>query len=398
MMLKHRFLILILAAVLTCVLFTLYFLNRRSEPPPLRTTVAGRGSIKVAVSTNGVIDPVHRSEIYAPIDGRVVQIPKREGEEIAQGQLLMQLESESIRTALAGAKATLLSEKRQARQVMSGPSKEEMAEVDAAISEIELQLGQIKKDLQIEESLFSKGAAARAAVEGLQKQRDLLQLRLEDSGKKKRELMQRYTPEDREWEQGKVEELTRQVALLEKQLQMESVLSPAAGLIYSLQIRPGAYVTKGQLLAQLYQPGKIMLRAYVDEPDLGRIKKGQTVQVQWDGLQDRQWTGAVDKPAEQVVSLNNRSVGYVLCSVEGDPKELIPNLNVKVEITTDRKTDVMVIPKSAILNHNGKPAVLIPEGKGTAVKPVELGLITSEEVEVVSGIKAGDAIVLYPGE
>jgi HlyD family secretion protein len=398
MVFRHRILILLLVVILLCILLSVYFLSKGSEPPQLRTVNAAHRDIKVAVSTNGIIDPVNRGEVYAPIDGRVVQLLKKEGAEITRGQSLMQLESEPIRTALAGAKAALLSEKRQARLVMTGPSKEETSEVEAAISEFELQLDQVKKDLQVEESLFAKGATARAAVESLQKQRDLLQLRLEDSRKKKLDLMQRYSPEDKEWEQGKVEELTRQVELLEKQLQMESVPSPATGLIYSLQVRAGSYVTKGQLLAQIYQPGKIMLRANVDEPDLGRIKKGQQIQVQWDGLPDRQWRGLVDKLAEQVVALNNRSVGYVFCSVEGDPKELIPNLNVKVEITTDRKTGVLVIPKSAVFNQNGKPAVRLVEGKSTAVKPVDLGLITSEEVEILSGVKAGDSVVLYPGE
>jgi multidrug resistance efflux pump len=398
MALRHRISILFLATLLLCILLSLYFLRNGSEPPQLRLVHAVRRDIKVAVSTNGIIDPVNRSEIYAPIDGRVMQLFKQEGAEITRGQSLMQLESDPIRTALAGAKAALLAEKRQARLVMTGPSKEETAEVDAAIAEGELQLDQVKKDLQIEESLFAKGATARAVLENLQKQRDLLQLRLSDSRKKKLDLMQRYSPEDKEWEQGKVEELTRQVALLERQLQMESVQSPTTGLIYSLQVRSGSYVAKGQLLAQIYQPGKIMLRAYVDEPDLGRIKKGQMVQVHWDGLPDRQWQGMVDRLAGQVVALNNRSVGYIFCSVEGDPKELIPNLNVKVEITTDRKTEVLVIPKSAVFSQSGRPAVRLLEGKSTTVKPVDLGLITSEEVEILGGIKAGDSVVLYPGE
>jgi HlyD family secretion protein len=398
MVFRHRILILLLVALLLCILLSAYYLRKGSEPPQLRLVTATRRDIKVTVSTNGIIDPVNRGEIYAPIDGRVMQLFKQEGAEIARNQSLMQLESDPIRTALAEAKAALLSEKRQARLVMTGPSKEETAEVDAAIAEGKLQLDQVKKDLQIEESLFAKGATARAALETLQKQRDLLQLRLEDSRKKKRNLMQRYSAEDKEWEQDKVEELTKQVTLLERQLQMETVQSPTTGLIYSLQVRSGSYVAKGQLLAQIYQPGKIMLRAYVDEPDLGRIRKGQMVQVHWDGLPDRQWQGMVDRLAEQVVALNNRSVGYVFCSVEGDPKELIPNLNVKVEITTDRKTGVLVIPKSAVLNQNGKPAVRLLEGKSTAVKPVDLGLITSEEVEIVGGIKAGDSVVLYPSE
>jgi multidrug efflux pump subunit AcrA (membrane-fusion protein) len=310
----------------------------------------------------------------------------------------MQLEAGQIRTALADAKAGLLRERRQARIVTAGPAKEEMDALDASIGECEMQLGQLNKDLAVEESLYSKGATARSAVESLRKQRDLLQLRAEALKKKQQDLQLRYSPEEKEWEQDKVAELTRQVQMLEQQLQMESVFAPGNGLIYSLPVKPGSFVTKGQLLAQIYLPGRILLRAYVDEPDLGRIRKGQQVLIEWDGLPDRRWTGVVDKPASQVVPLNNRSVGNVLCDIDGQPEELIPNLNVRVEIVTARKTNALVVPRAAVFNRAGQPTVLVSEGSGTAYRPVTLGLLTPEEVEIEKGIADGSSVVLNHGE
>jgi HlyD family secretion protein len=398
MLRKYHILIALLVVVVVCALFWIFFLRGGPEPVQYQFTKAARRDIKVTVNTNGIVDPVNRSEIYAPVDGRVVRLLRQEGSEIKQGQLLMQLESESIRTALAEAKTSLLSAKREARVVMTGPPKEEIAELDAAIAEYQMQANQNRRDIQVEESLAAKGATPRSAVEDLQKQRDLLRVRLQETRKKKDQLLQRYSAEDKEWEQARIDELAKQAASLEKQLQMESVLAPASGLIYSLQVRAGAFVTRGQLLAQIYQPGKIMLRAYVDEPDLGRVKKGQPVLVQWDGLPDRKWHGVVEKPAEQVVALNNRSVGNVLCSVEGDPRELIPNLNIKVEITTDLKTNAIVLPRSAVFGREGKSVVLVSEGERAVAKPVEIGLVTPEEIEILGGIDAGDSIALNPGE
>jgi HlyD family secretion protein len=116
------------------------------------------------------------------------------------------------------------------------------------------------------------------------------------------------------------------------------------------------------------------------------------------GLPNQQWTGVVDKPAEQVVAMNNRSVGDVLCSIESGPVGLIPNLNVRVEITTDLKEDALVVPKNAVFNHDGKPAVLVSEGTGTVTKPVDLGLVTPEAIEILHGISEGDSVVLNPAE
>jgi HlyD family secretion protein len=232
----------------------------------------------------------------------------------------------------------------------------------------------------------------------MRKQRDLLQLRLEALEQKKKDLPSRYSAEEKDWERGKISELTKQVSLLEQQLQMESVLAPKTGLIYSLPVKPGSYVTRGQLLAQIYEPGKIRLRAYVDEPDLGRIKKGQSVLIEWDGMPGKQWRATVDKPAEEVVALNNRSVGNVICSIEGDPRELIPNLNVKVEIAADHKANTIIVPRSALFSSGGKLSVLISEGKRIIERPVDIGLSTSETIEILHGANEGDSVVINPGE
>jgi membrane fusion protein (multidrug efflux system) len=186
--------------------------------------------------------------------------------------------------------------------------------------------------------------------------------------------------------------------LLELQVQTGSVLAPRSGVLYSLSVKVGSYVNRGQLMAQIYNPGKVLLRAYVDEPDLGRIEKGQQVLIDWDGLPDRHWTGVVEQPAKQVVALGNRSVGYVMCPIDNGPKELIPNINVKVQIVTTRKADALVVPRAAVFNQNGQPAVMLWDGRHTTLKSVVLGLVTPEEIEILQGINGESSVVINPGE
>ncbi len=395
---KARILAPLLIVILLCAVFAIYFWRTRAQQPQLATAKAIRQEIRIVVSTNGIIEPADRSEIYAPISAFVARIPNKEGSKITQGQLLMQLESKEIRTALAETRAALLQQKRQTRTVVAGPPKEQISELDASIAECEIQLEQRQRELRIEESLYKKGAAPRSAAETLQKQRDLLQIRLDGLQQQKQNLLQRYSAEEKEWEQETVSELTKQVNLLEQQLNMESILAPKSGLIYSLPVKPGSYVTNGQLLAQIYEPGKVRLRAYVDEPDLGKIELNQPIAIEWDGLPGRQWTGMVDKKAEQVVALDNRSVGHVLCSIDGDPEDLIPNLNVDVEITTAVKENALVVPRSAVFSDDGITAVLLADQDRITARPVTLGLVTSQEIEILNGIHEGDPVVLYPAE
>jgi HlyD family secretion protein len=395
---KTGILLVLLILVFISAIVAYLFMGTDSHVFRYRTTKAALRDIKVVISTNGIIEPVDPSEVYAPIDAFIAAVPHQEGTKIEKGRSLMRLESREIRAAIAEATSSLLQAKRQAQVVLSGPQKEEVTALDASIAECKLQLEQLTKDLQVEESLLAKQATTRATVESMRKQRDLLQLRLESLEQKKKDLPARYSAAEKKWEQDKINALTKQVFFLEQQLQMESIPSPKNGVIYSLAAKPGSYATKGQLLAQIYEPGKIRLRAYVDEPDLGRITKGLRAKIEWYGMPNQQWTGVVEKPAEQVVALNNRSIGNVLCSITSGPKGLIPNLNVKVEITTDFKANALVVPRSAIFSNEGKQAVLLLEGKNKIAKPVELGLITSEEIEILHGINAGDTIILNPNE
>ncbi len=395
---KIRVILGLLVLVLLLVSLVYFVASSTSSSDALRTVQVGRRELRVVISTNGIIEPIDRNEVYSPLDAFVAAIHGQEGSQILKGQMLLRLESQTLRTSLAEAKAAVLEARRQARLVIGGPPKEELTALDASISEHTLQLEQTSKDLQLEESLLSKQATTRAAVENLRKQRDLLQVRLEGFRQKKLDLQARYSEEEKDWEKNKLVELNKQVTVLEQQLQMESVVASKSGVIFSLPVKSGSFVGKGELLAQIYEPGRIRLRAYVDEPDLGRIAKGQAVSIEWDGMPNKRWNGVIEKLAEQVIALNNRSVGYVYCSVDAAPRELIPNLNVKVEITTARRPDVLVIPRSAVIRQGGKTSVLLSKGKQAVVKPVDLGLVTSDEIEILSGINAGDTVVINPGE
>jgi HlyD family secretion protein len=396
---KPRTRTILVLLVLLGILGSVYLLlSRKPNAPQYLTANVARREIRMMVNTNGIIEPADHTEIFAPIDALITKIQVPEGKDIVQGHVLIQLDSPQIRTALIEARAALLQAKRQAQAVFSGPAKEEVSAIEGSIAESEAQLEQQRKDLSLEESLYSKQATSKAAVETLRRQQELLQIRVAALKKRKEDLLERYSPQDKQLERERVVELTRQVEMLEGQMQLQSVIAPHAGIVYSLSVKPGSYVTKGQLLAQIYKPGEVRLRAYVDEPDLGRIEKGQQVLIEWDGLPNARWTGNVDQPATQVIALNNRSVGEVICSINRSPPELIPNLNVKVEITTARKTGALVVPRAAVFQHSGGPAVLIPLQTGTSIKPVVVGLVTPEFIEIVQGIDEGSTVILNPSE
>jgi len=376
--------------------FLVSILSCCSETTPLETVMVQTKEISVVTSTNGIIEPIDSTRIFASVDGFIQSIECSEGSETKRGQILFRMDAPQTRIALAEANAALLETKRQARVVLEGPLKEELDSLDATIQESKLQLQQLNEKLSGEETLLEKGAVSVESVESLREQRDLLELRSNALKKKKENLLTRYSEEDKQLMRDKINELSNQAGLLEQQVRNTSVVSPVDGLLYSLEVKSGSFVATGQLMAQIYQPGQMQLRAYVDEPDLGRIQKGQPVFIEWGGMPDMKWKGTVEKPPERVVALNNRSVGYVLCSIDQMTKELIPDINVDVEIVTAFKENTLVVPRSSVFRNEGESAVLLSKGTEIILKPVVTGLTTYDEIEILDGIESGDLIALNP--
>src|SRR6202041_1598811 len=123
-----------------------------------------------------------------------------------------------------------------------------------------------------------------------------------------------------------------QVTALERKIKSATVIAQTDGTLYSLPVRRGDFVKVGDILAEMADLRHVRVRAFVDEPDLGRLALNQDVEVTWDAKPGRAWSGRTEQIPKQVVPHGMRSVGEVLCSVDNSKLELLPNVNVEVTI------------------------------------------------------------------
>src|SRR5258706_5969653 len=104
------------------------------------------------------------------------------------------------------------------------------------------------------------------------------------------------------------------------------VRAPIEGTVYQFDLKPGAYLNPGDLVATIGLLNRVRVNVYVDEPDLGSVAKGHAA------MRGRQWKREVDKTATQIVALGTRQVGEVVCVIQNPDRDLPPGTNVNVEI------------------------------------------------------------------
>src|SRR6266851_1325758 len=149
---------------------------------------------------------------------------------------------------------------------------------------------------------------------------------------------------------------------------------------------------------------RVRVRAFIDEPELGGLETGEQVRITWDALPNRTWTGKTQVIPKQVVQRQARSVGELLCAVNNDKLEVLPNINVNVRINSRERIGVLAVPRGAVAAEGGRRFVFVVKnsqlgvGKSTLEKrEIRVGIADATNYEVVSGLQEGDLVAL-PGD
>jgi HlyD family secretion protein len=173
-----------------------------------------------------------------------------------------------------------------------------------------------------------------------------------------------------------------------------NVVAPFAGMAYNLPAKKDEFVAAGDMLVQVADLHRVRVRAFVDEPDIGRLQKGQTVEVAWDALPGRVWRGTVDSLPTNVVQRGTRMVGEVTCILDNADLKLLPNTNVAVAVIQVRHENALTVPREAVRQDaDGKYVFEIVKGE-LKRRNVQTSVANLTRVEITSGIPDGAVLAL----
>jgi HlyD family secretion protein len=145
------------------------------------------------------------------------------------------------------------------------------------------------------------------------------------------------------------------------------------------------------MLLQMADLRRLRVRAYFDEPEIGRLAVGQQAIIKWDARQGVVWHGHIERTPSTVAQYETRRVGEALIHIDDSPDgQLLPNTNVTVTVTTSNQADVMSIPREALRSENGKTFVYRVDGDELKKTYVVTGAINISQVAITSGLKDGE--------
>jgi len=218
-------------------------------------------------------------EVGSLLGGRVAKVLVEEGASVSAGQPIVQFETDLPDLQIQQEKARVEQARSNLVKSLRGPRGEEIASARAQAENAE-------RERLRQKALLDQGITAREAY-------DTAATTARTAREAFLELQRGNRPEDIAVARSLLEAEEKQLGYLERQRAESLVKAPAAGVIESIDLRPGDLVGANAPVARMLEPSQLWVRVFVPEPQLGRVRIGQSAALKVDTYPGREFPGKV---------------------------------------------------------------------------------------------------------
>lgn len=361
-----------------------HYFNRPPEPVAVTLLPVEKGTVEITVTESGTVELGGQQTLKSPREVTVEQVNVKEGDRVRAGQPLIVLRDRTVQDSV----------------------KDQL--VDNAKYELDLtrkreKVAEAKEKLQAAETRFkeSQDLLERGFISATDLQSDKDKLDQVHSEFKDAQVEHQKAGLD----VGKGQEKLKG---LQQQLADRVVTAPINGIVLKVDVKKGDGTKTESTLLTLGDPTKELVKLQLTTLNAAKVRSNQLVRVNMIGPNPKVFTGKIISLSPQATTPNIGS-GFGDSSGGGQvkvdarvlldkpSKTLISGSLVSVEIVTDQRQNVVVIPPEAVQRTEQSPFVWIKDRQGNAQKqPIILGLQGLQKVEVMSGLKLGNQLVLAP--
>jgi RND family efflux transporter MFP subunit len=351
------------------------------EPRSVKTALVSEIPMERAVTVSGTLAAQDQATISAKVPGRVQTLAVDLGSVVRKGQIIAQLEQQDYNLRLQQAEAALAQVR--ARVGLSPDGKDEQVDPDktATVRQARALLDDAKLKLERAKSLLAKGVIAQAQLDTAEADYKVALSRYQDS------------VEEIHNRQALVVQRRSELEIARQQLTDSSITAPFDGVVQEKRTSVGEYLAAGTPIVNIVRMDPLRLRAEVPEREAHNVKQGQQVRVTVEG-DTNVYTGIIARLSPSITEQNR--ILIVEAEVHNNGR-LRPGSFARADIVADARSLSPAVPVNAVVSFAGIDKVItIQDGKALE-KPVTVGRRAGDWIEVLSGVKTGDTVVVNPG-
>ena len=362
---------------------------------PTKVAVVERGRMVRSVVATGKVEPVTKVEIKSKANGIIEKLLADVDQVVTPGQVLVELDRENLMARVREARANL----------QAAEAAREGAVAQLKKNEIEAESPDVafaKRNYERAQQLFEQKLVSQSSM-------DDAKSALEQAENRQRAARgQLVVARARVTEAGaNVAQATAAVERAEEELANATIRAPIQGTVLARNVEIGSPVSSILNLGANATPvmtigdiARVFVRGKVDEADIGNVRLGQAARITTETFRDRIFNGKVTQISPIGVEKENVTTFEVEVSIENPGKELRANMTANAEIILEELPESLIVPEAAVTYDNQRNAFVdvvdaaAPEGRRRT--SVKVGVGNGTRMQVLSGLKAGDKVLL-PG-
>lgn len=350
----------------TAILLSIRYL----VPKPAELMSVGPDFFQAEIKGPGTLDAINKAKVSSSLQGVITALHVDRNDVLRRGEIIAEISAEDLRAQLGVARA---SQEATRKAVEASQADSRRAEATLANS---------RSTLARQEELQTTGASSRSALESAQTAVQQGEADLSKAGSSIRQA------------EAQEAEAAATVEMNQAQLDKSVIKAPIDGIVVARDLNLGDVVSPGTAIVELVDPSSIVLTARFDESAIASLSQGQDVKITFNSQGELPIDGKVLRIGREVDTETREF------TVDITPQRLPSNWAIGQRgiavIALEGRSDVISVPASAIVRSDGHPGVWTAAGGRASWRPVALGSIGGNLVEVRSGLNKGDVVMTDP--
>jgi HlyD family secretion protein len=381
-----------------------------SSTPTVETVTVQPVNFRVAVTGPGTLEATNSFEVKPSTTGTILELPEV-GQRVQRGALIARLDPENAGRTLENAQLSLQKAKAQYQSTLlgqrnnRGSQNQTVASAQTQLENASRSVASAQTNYNNTKSLFDIGGGTAQSVRDAKKQFEDA-VSNQNSARVALQTAQNAIGFKQDSDRADLDNLQFAIAQAEislknaqSDLAKTKIYAPANGVVSSVPTQMGASVTTQTPLFTLLEDGMVELPVQIDESEIGKVKRGQSAEVTLDALAGQTFSGMVTRIAPQARVVSNIAIFDVMVSIKNPDLKLRPGMSAEAEIIAQELQNVLAVPTRAIETVRERSYVQVaatdPKLEPTRTRVV-LGASDTSRTVVVSGLSAGQAVVLPP--
>lgn len=363
--------------------------GKDKKPPesPVKTAKAEVADVQVKVTEVGTVEPEVKVDVKSALSGKVIEIIHRDGDVVRRGDVLARVEPDL-------------------NQAQS------LADTKNSVAAAEIRFRDAKKSFDENNALFSQGLLAP---------------------KQHRDVETEYLEARQEYDKARekyalVEKSGIPISQSAENFKGSNVVAPMDGVVLTKNVEIGESITSGvssfnagTVLFSVADVSRMIVKAGVNEVDIGKIHVAMPVNVTLDAYPKVKFAGRIDRIAPAVKLVDKMRVFEVEIRLDAQGRELRSGMTANIEVIGERKEKVLTVPVESVFKRDDQEIVYVKKAidpkafeepkkklEGDAAKQAEkdawkkffdkrvvvTGLADNSKVQILSGLKPGEEVAI----